>query len=168
MFELTPQTLAHALGRQDAPPLPGLPGVQIRLLMHGGDTGGRFSLVQHLIAPRVLGAPVHRRAREDSYTYVLSGNIGTLSNGELLNAAAGEWIQQQRGRWNALWNSGAEPASVLEIIAPAGFEKFFGDCAGIADPINEGVMSDMAVAYGAEFDWSATADVVRRNALLCY
>src|SRR5215470_16969648 len=42
------------------------------------DSGGRFSVVHHPIAPRSLVAPLHRHHREDEYSYVLTGKLGAL------------------------------------------------------------------------------------------
>jgi hypothetical protein len=39
-----------------------------RFLIDGSQTGERFSLVQHLFAPRALAAPMHRHHLEDEYT----------------------------------------------------------------------------------------------------
>jgi hypothetical protein len=30
-----------------------------------------------------------------------------------------------RNQWHTFWNAGDEPARILEIISPAGFEEFF-------------------------------------------
>ncbi len=165
MFELTPQTLARALGRKDAPALRVLPGVESRLLMPGSATAGRFSLVQHLLEPGALGMPVHRRSREDVYAYVVSGEVAALSDEESPDAPAERQFCHERGQWHAFWNGGNGPASVLEVIAPAGFEKFYEDCAEISGPVDENALSALASAYGAEFDWSATSAVARTNAL---
>ena len=34
---------------------------------------------------------------------------------------------------HAFWNAGPEPARILEIIAPAGFEQYFADMAPLFD-----------------------------------
>jgi uncharacterized cupin superfamily protein len=39
-------------------------------------TGGGFSLVEHPMAPRGLGAPMHVHRNEDEYSYVLEGEVG--------------------------------------------------------------------------------------------
>ena len=42
-----------------------------------------------------------------------------------------------RDQWHTFWNAGDEPARILEIIAPAGFEGFFAklsEAGGVAEP----------------------------------
>jgi hypothetical protein len=48
-------------------------------------------------------------------------------------------VYKPRGQWRTFWNAGDEPARILEIIAPAGFERFFAELApltgaGAPDP----------------------------------
>ena len=50
-------------------------GLGARLLVAGGTTADRCSLVDHPMAPRTLGSPVHTHAREDEYSYVLEGAV---------------------------------------------------------------------------------------------
>ena len=50
----------------------------VRFMIDGNESGGGFSLVEHPIPPRALGAPLHRHSREDEYSYVLEGRIGAL------------------------------------------------------------------------------------------
>jgi hypothetical protein len=35
------------------------------------------------------------------------------------------WSSRPRNQWHTFWNAGDTPARMLEIIAPAGFEKYF-------------------------------------------
>jgi hypothetical protein len=37
----------------------------------------------------------------------------------------GGYIIKPRGEVHAMWNAGATPARMIEIISPAGFERFF-------------------------------------------
>ena len=48
-------------------------------MLAGDETGGGFSLVEHPIPPRALGAPLHRHSREDEYSFVLEGRLGALA-----------------------------------------------------------------------------------------
>lgn len=39
-------------------------------MIRGSESGGGFSLVEHPLPPRALGAPLHRHSGEDEYSYV--------------------------------------------------------------------------------------------------
>ena len=97
----------------------------VRLMVDGSASGGGFSLVEHPMSARALGAPLHRHANEDEYSYVLEGRIGALLGEQVLEAGPGSLIFKPRRQWHTFWNAGDGPARVLEIISPAGFERYF-------------------------------------------
>ena len=74
-----------------------------------------------------LAAPLHRHAREDEYSYVLEGSMGALLGDEELVAGPGDLVFKPRNQWHTFWNAGDAPARILEIISPAGFEKYFDE-----------------------------------------
>ena len=51
--------------------------------------------------------------------------MGALLGDEVVVAQAGDLVFKPRGQWHTFWNAGDEPARILEIISPAGFEKYF-------------------------------------------
>jgi hypothetical protein len=59
---------AHVLGPQEGQ-LVDLGGLGVRFMVDAEQTGGSFSLVEHPMAPRTLGSPVHTHSREDEYSY---------------------------------------------------------------------------------------------------
>ena len=72
-----------------------------------------------------------------------------------------------RGEWHTFWNAGDDPCRILEIIAPAGFERFFAelvDLGGVAeaDPMTLGNLSQR---YELEMDPSSVRDLVERFGL---
>ena len=77
------------------------------------------------MSPHALAAPLHRHAREDEYSYVVEGRVGALLGDEVVLAGPGDLIFKPRNQWHTFWNAGDEPARLLEIISPAGFERFF-------------------------------------------
>src|SRR5215212_6843587 len=101
----------------------------VRFLIDGTTTGGRFSLVEHPLPPRALGAPLHTHRNEDEYSYVLEGRIGLQLGEDVLEAGPGELVFKPRGVQHAFWNAGDVPARLLEIISPAGFENYFRELA---------------------------------------
>ena len=84
-------------------------------------------LVEHPMTPRALAAPLHRHTNEDEYSYVLEGRMGALLGDEVLEAGPGDLVFKPRGQWHTFWNAGDEPARILEIISPAGFEQYFAE-----------------------------------------
>ena len=50
-------------------------GLGVVFKLFGADTGGRFALVEHPLAPGTLAGPPHVHRREDEASYVLEGEI---------------------------------------------------------------------------------------------
>jgi mannose-6-phosphate isomerase-like protein (cupin superfamily) len=104
-----------------------LGSIGVRFMNDGDVTDGGVSLVEHPMSPRALAAPLHRHNREDEYSYVLEGRMGALLGDEVLEAGPGDLVHKPRNEWHTFWNAGDEPCRILEIIAPAGFERFFAE-----------------------------------------
>ena len=109
-----------------------LGGFGIRFMIDGSESGGSFALVEHPMNPRVLAAPLHRHSREDEYSYVLRGRVGAQLGDQVVYGKPGDLIHKPRGQWHTFWNAGDEDASLLEIISPAGFEKYFEELVELA------------------------------------
>ena len=106
--------------------------IGVRFMIPGADSDSRLSLVEHPIPPRALAAPLHRHNREDEYSYVLEGRMGALLGDDVVEAGPGDLVYKPRGQWHTFWNAGDEPARILEIISPAGFEQFVAELAALA------------------------------------
>src|SRR5438094_9164113 len=77
--------VSHALGPTEGD-FVNLFALGVRFMVDGESTGGAFSLVEHPLPPRALGAPVHTHQNEDEYSYVLEGRIGVQLGDEVLEA----------------------------------------------------------------------------------
>src|SRR3979411_1607032 len=102
-----------------------LDAVRDRFMIGRDDSGGRFAVVEHLMPPRALAAPLHKHSREDEYSYVLEGRVGARLGDELVFGKPGDLIFKPRDQWHTFWNAGDADARLLEIISPAGFENYF-------------------------------------------
>ena len=102
-----------------------LGSIGVRWMIDGAETAEGFSLVEHPMSARALAAPLHRHHNEDEYSYVLTGRMGALLGDHVVEAGPGDLVHKPRNQWHTFWNAGDEPCRILEIIAPAGFERFF-------------------------------------------
>jgi mannose-6-phosphate isomerase-like protein (cupin superfamily) len=144
-----------------------LGSIGVRFMIDGGESGGGFSLVEHPMSARALAAPLHLHTREDEYSYVLEGRVGALLGDEVVIGEAGDLIFKPRNQWHTFWNAGDEPARILEIISPAGFEEFFSelvDLGGVAQAEPETLMA-LTQRYGLQLDPASIPGLVERFAL---
>jgi mannose-6-phosphate isomerase-like protein (cupin superfamily) len=142
-------------------------GIGVRFMIDGAETDERFSLVEHPMPARSLAAPVHRHLREDEYTYVLKGRVGAMLGDEVVYAEPGDLVWKPRNQWHTFWNAGDEDASILEIISPAGFERFFDELLGLggafkADPAD---LAALAARYDLEMQPETVPGLVERFGL---
>jgi mannose-6-phosphate isomerase-like protein (cupin superfamily) len=130
-----------------------LGSIGVRFMINGEDTHeGGFSLVEHPMPPRHLAAPLHRHSREDEYSYVLEGKMGALLGQDVVYAEAGDLVFKPRDQWHTFWNAGDEPCRILEIISPAGFEKYFDELVDLLaqGPPDFEAIGKIAERYGLE------------------
>ncbi|MGZ8776235.1 MAG: cupin domain-containing protein [Mycobacterium sp.] len=126
----------------------------VRFMINGDQTGGRFSLVEHPLPARRLGAPIHTHTREDEYSFILEGRVGVQLGDEILEAGPGDLVFKPRGVPHTFWNAGDTDARLLELISPSGFENYFRELAPVLaaeGPGGAGVAS-IRERYGLELD----------------
>jgi mannose-6-phosphate isomerase-like protein (cupin superfamily) len=144
-----------------------LGSIGVRFMLDGGDAGGRVSVVEHPMSPRALAAPLHRHNNEDEYSLVLEGRMGALLGDEHVEAGPGDFVHKPRGQWHTFWNAGDEPARILEIISPAGFEGFFAelvDLGGVAQADPE-TLVELCTRYALEMDPDSVPGLIERFGL---
>src|SRR5918912_528070 len=129
-----------------------LGSIGVRFMIDGFEAGERFSLVEHPMAPRALAAPLHLHTREDEYSFVLEGRMGALLGDEVVEAGPGDLVFKPRNQWHTFWNAGDEPCRILEIISPAGFERFFAEVVDLGEAINAApsALEELTRRYGLE------------------
>jgi gentisate 1,2-dioxygenase len=67
----------------------------------------------------------------------------------------GDLIFKPRNQWHTFWNDGDEPARLLEIISPAGFERYFDEMVDLpreAGRTTPEARAELAERYGLEVD----------------
>ena len=161
---MTGKPTARVLGPKDGQIL-GPPEASDRFMINGTETGGRFSVVEHTLGPRVLAAPLHLHTKEDEYSYVLEGSVGALLGDEEVFGQPGDLIFKPRGQWHTFWNAGDTPVRILEFISPGGLEELFR-VLGTRDQFpGPDELSRLTSGYGCEADLKATMPIVERHGL---
>ena len=159
-------TAARVLGPTDGKA--GVLGaIGVRFMVDGDESGGGFSLVEHPMPPRALAAPLHRHSREDEYSFVLEGRVAALLGDEVIYGQPGDLIFKPRGQWHTFWNAGDEPARILEIISPAGFERYFDELVELPTdkPPDRAQIAAIAARFGLELDFASILPLVEEHGL---
>ena len=141
-----------------------LGSIGVRFMIDGAQSGGGFSLVEHPMSARALGAPLHRHAHEDEYSYVIAGRVGALLGDDVLVSGPGDLIFKPRNQWHTFWNAGDEPARILEIISPAGFERYFAELVELGGSRNASpqALRSLGERYGLEVNPQSIPELLER------
>ena len=99
-------------------------GLGVEWKIGGPDTGERFAIIHHPIAPRALAAPLHYHHNEDEYSYVLEGTLGALLGDEVVEAGPGTWVYKPREQW--LPHHRSHLASRIRELLPRGGRRVGG------------------------------------------
>jgi quercetin dioxygenase-like cupin family protein len=163
MEEAMQTTAAKVVGSRDGK-AGFLGSIGVRFMLGGKEAGGRFAVVEHPMSPHALAAPLHRHTREDEYSYIVEGRVGALLGEEVVIGGPGDLIFKPRNEWHTFWNAGDEPARLLEIISPAGFEQFFVelvDLGGVMQ-VEPDVLAALCARYELEMDPGSVPDLIQR------
>ncbi len=90
--------------------------------------------------------------------------MGALLGDDVVEAGPGDLVFKPRGQWHTFWNAGEDPARILEIISPAGFERFFEelvDMGGVAAAAPE-TLGELCARYELDMDPDSVPGLVER------
>ncbi|MHB8377192.1 MAG: cupin domain-containing protein [Dehalococcoidia bacterium] len=114
-----------------------LGGLGVDFKIWGEATRGGISVVEHPMEPGRL-VPAHVHHDEDELSYILEGTFGVKVGEEIAEAGPGSYVFKPRGVAHTFWNPGPAPARLIEIIQPAGFERFFEALGNLASQLAAG------------------------------
>jgi mannose-6-phosphate isomerase-like protein (cupin superfamily) len=138
-------------------------GLSVRWKIDGAESGGRFSIVHHPIAPHALAAPLHYHHNEDELSYVLTGRLGALLGQDVVTADEGTWLFKPRHQWHTFWNAGDTPCEIIEVISPAGFEDYFREVAAAWGDL--GTLGRINRKYALEMQFESVPGLCQRFGL---
>lgn len=95
----------------------------VRVRATGEQTGGAFGLVD-IETPAGAGPPLHRHTREDEVLIVLRGRLIARIGPDRREVEPGHLVDLPRGVDHG-YQAGALPLRHLNLVHPAGFERFF-------------------------------------------
>jgi mannose-6-phosphate isomerase-like protein (cupin superfamily) len=141
-----------------------LGSIGVRFMIDGREADERFSLVEHPMSAHALAAPLHRHTNEDEYSFVLEGRMGAVLGEEHIEAGPGDLVHKPRGQWHTFWNATDQPCRILEIISPAGFERFFAELVELGGVLQAGPeqLGALCKRYALEMDPDSVPELVRR------
>lgn len=137
-------------------------GCRDRFLVDSKDWGGNLAVVEHLLAPRAIAAPLHRHTKEDEFSLIMEGRVWFVANDEEHVAEVGDLVFKPRGEWHTFFNAADEPARLLELISPGGLEQAFRIIDTATDDFDLG---PVIAPYGCEGDLEATMPIIEKYGL---
>lgn len=99
-------------------------GMEATFKVAAEQTGGAFSMVEFVVAPRAL-VPPHVHENKNEVSYVTEGELGFMLGDEDISAPAGTTVMRPARIPHALWNASHAPARMVEVYSPGGFERYF-------------------------------------------
>ena len=125
--------------------------------LYSEETNGAISIIEQPFEPGLLLPPhVHQN---DVWLYILEGEMHARVADEVVRATPGCWVMKPRGIPHTMWNAGTEPARLIEVYTPGGFELFFKD---FGDRLRQGPvgldeLNRLGEPHGIQFfdDWIA-------------
>lgn len=132
----------------------------------GGATDGVLAICEMPVAAGYM-VPPHTHHDFDEWSYVLEGRIGARVGDDEFTAGPGAWILKPRRIQHTFWNAGPEPARIIELITPAGFEEFFRRSAELVagGEVDEERMEAMAAEFGTTVSMDWVDDLAARYGL---
>ncbi|MGA8258542.1 MAG: cupin domain-containing protein [Nocardioides sp.] len=159
---MTSRTIRAGEGEILGPPL----GCRDRFLVNSKDWGGNLGVVEHLLAPHSIAAPMHRHSKEDEFSLILEGRVWFVAGDEEHVAEVGDLVFKPRGEWHTFFNAADEPARLLELISPGGLEEAFRLIDTATDDFGPDFdLGPILAPYGLEDDFAATEPIMEKYGL---
>jgi uncharacterized RmlC-like cupin family protein len=93
--------------------------------------------------------------------------VGHLLGPDELEAGPGDLVVKPRRVPHAFWNAGDQPARLLELISPAGFEHYFRELAPLlaASERDQAAIDQVVARYQLDIDFTTIPTLAERHHL---
>jgi quercetin dioxygenase-like cupin family protein len=105
-----------------------LPGQSCTYKAAREDTAGAYALIEATLTGG--GPPQHIHHAEEEAIYVVDGEVNVQVGDQINQATQGSFVLVPRGTVHTYWNAGPNPAKLLVIVSPPGFEQIFTEVVG--------------------------------------
>jgi quercetin dioxygenase-like cupin family protein len=120
-------------------------------------TGGDYAVTEAVAAPG-YGPPPHIHHREAEGVYVIEGELRFTVGERQIDGPAGTFVHIPKGATHSWTNVGPQPARLLTLYTPAGFEKLIETLgepiidpqAGPTETLDPAQLREAGHAYGLE------------------
>ncbi|MBM7787344.1 cupin domain-containing protein [Tenggerimyces flavus] len=136
------------------------PKVVERMAMPADATGGTLSILEIVVQPGGLVAPVHVHTLEDETMYVYEGVVGALLGKEELEVGPGGTAFLPRDVAHSFWNSGDVPARLIIAITPGNLDGYFRGLPATNGPDE---IVELARSYGMELRMESARELGERH-----
>jgi quercetin dioxygenase-like cupin family protein len=114
----------------------------------GVDDGmGSLAVLESTVSAGFPGPVLHLHEQMVDSFYVTHGTLTLQLDGQTVDAGAGTYALVPPGNAHTFSNPSDEPVSVLNLMAPAGFERYLREAAATGGPIDAARMAEIASKY---------------------
>jgi mannose-6-phosphate isomerase-like protein (cupin superfamily) len=139
-----------------------LGGTNARFVIAGDDASKRFALVEHLMQPRALAAPMHRHHREDEYSFVLEGSIGALLGDSVVIGHPSDLIFKPREQWRTFWERRRNARPRIGNYIAGRVRALFSRAWSGTDQRRPPSAAALCARYALDMDMSSVPDLIQR------
>jgi quercetin dioxygenase-like cupin family protein len=112
-----------------------------------GDGMGSLAVLESTVQAGFPGPVLHLHERMVDSFYVQRGTLTLTVDGETVEASGGTYALVPPGNPHTFSNPGDEAVSVLNLMAPAGFEGYLREAAAGGAPLDPQQMAEIASKY---------------------
>ena len=127
-----------------------VPGHAVTFKAVGDATGGSYALLEVTIIGD--GPPQHIHKTEEEAFYVLEGEVNVLVGERTIHGTPGSFVLIPRGTIHTFFKAGSEPAKLLAIFSPPGFEQFFVEAVGSEKGIDTAAFVEKAMSIAEKYN----------------
>lgn len=126
-------------------------GTRATIKVRSDQTAGAYSLVEWEHQPRAPGPPLHTHEREEEAFYVVKGTVVVTVGDERTEEGPGAFIMVPRRTPHTFSVIGEEPATILLILSPPGYEGFWEELSMVTDGGAKQPSAETMSALGAKY-----------------
>jgi len=107
-------------------------GVTIAYKAASQETDGMYALLDYSMPPKFAGPPPHWHKVTNEGFYVLEGKIIFMMDSQVFLGEPGAFVQVPTRTIHKFSNDQDQPARMLSVITPGGFEEYFKELVTLA------------------------------------